>query len=337
MSTSLKFPRWIAAAMLFAAAPAFSQDGDRPGRDDRPDRDDKTVIREKETVRQRGDVQINRLSSVLKHKVVIQEDQPAGQIVDVVYNDGGCIDYFVADHDSQFYVIPFSAAVVRPADQVVFVDIAPARFREVHFFSGDSWPDLWAPTFQQQVFTTFGVSTTRSSRTTLRQGTDVDIDRRGRGRADVDVDVDRRGRGRADVDVDVDRGNRDRDDRPNRDGDDADRPNRDRDDADRPDRDSADRDADRPAPGRDADRPEADRGNTPRPPAAGTTPRQPAAGNTPPRREGNAPGQGTAPGKNPAPKNPAPPAGKKPEAPKDDPLKGAPEVEAPKAPAPKKP
>jgi hypothetical protein len=54
-----------------------------------------------------GDVEVRRISNLMKTKVVIQDNKPAGEIVDVVYNDGGCIDYFVASYNNQQYVMPF--------------------------------------------------------------------------------------------------------------------------------------------------------------------------------------------------------------------------------------
>ncbi len=149
----------IAAGCVFAAVPAAGQD------------------------RVQADVRVNRLSQILRTKVVIRDDKPAGEIVDVVYADGGCIDYFVASYDQQQYVIPFDAVQYRQADRIVFVDIAPAQFEQVQFFTGDRWPNLYAPDFRDQVFTRFNVrSGSARSRATLRPGASVDIDVRGRDR-----------------------------------------------------------------------------------------------------------------------------------------------------------
>src|SRR5688572_15019673 len=65
----------------------------------------------------------NQLTTILKSKVVIQEDQPAGQVVDFVLSDGGCVEYVVASYDDQYYAIPYSAATVRFDDRLVFVDM----------------------------------------------------------------------------------------------------------------------------------------------------------------------------------------------------------------------
>lgn len=113
------------------------------------------TVRRVET--QAGGAQIHKLSVVMKSKVLIREDEPAGQIVDVVLSDGGCVEYFIASHDDQYYALPYQAVDVRYADSVVFVDIAPARFKQIQFFTQDRWPDFASAQFREQVNSTFNV------------------------------------------------------------------------------------------------------------------------------------------------------------------------------------
>jgi hypothetical protein len=125
-------------------------------------------------------VEVHRLSTVMKSKVVIQQDQPVGQIVDFVLNDGGCIDYVVASYEDQYYAIPYSAVVLRHTDRVVFVDISPAQFRKVTFFAANQWPDFTSTNYQQNVISVFGVSSIRNDgpNTTLKPNLDRRDDRR---------------------------------------------------------------------------------------------------------------------------------------------------------------
>ncbi|MDX1968384.1 MAG: hypothetical protein SFV23_14505 [Planctomycetaceae bacterium] len=127
-------------------------------------------------------VRVQKLSVLLKSKVLIQEDQPAGQVVDVVFSEGGCVDYVVVNYEQQYYAIPYSAVTMRYADQIVFVDVAPAQFRKVQFFSNTSWPDFYADTFRQQTFSTFAVKAIRAdgARSTFKPEGD------GKGNADTD-------------------------------------------------------------------------------------------------------------------------------------------------------
>ncbi len=116
------------------------------------------AIRTQTTTTVKKDVQVQRLSVIMNSKVLIKQDQPAGQVVDVVLSDSGCVEYLVVSHDEQSYVIPYPAAQLRYTDRVVFVDITPAQFQQVQFFPSNSWPDIYATTFRRSVYRTFGVS-----------------------------------------------------------------------------------------------------------------------------------------------------------------------------------
>lgn len=169
-------------------------------------------------------VKTTRLSAIMKSKILIQDDQPAGTVTDVVLSDSGCVDYVVASYEDQYYVIPYSAVTYRAANQVVFVDIAPAQFRRVQFFTGNNWPDFYASSYQQSVFSVFNVTNVRRDgpRSTLKPNLDRDGDR------NRDRDGDRPRDGERNRDRDADR-NRDRDNNPpakDRNKDDADTPDR---------------------------------------------------------------------------------------------------------------
>lgn len=147
----------IGLAAVLTASGAFAQE--------------ETTVRTKTTTTTTGG---QRFSVLLKSKVLIRDDQPAGQIVDVVFNEGGCVDYLVASYEDQYYVVPYSATQVRYADQIVFVDIAPTQFRKVQFFRGNNWPNFYANDFRTNVFTTFNVNTFRNegNRTTFKPNAD---------------------------------------------------------------------------------------------------------------------------------------------------------------------
>lgn len=120
-----------------------------------------------------------KLSTVMDSKILIQDDQAAGQVVDVVMSESGCIDYVVASYEQKYYVVPYSALTFRGPDRVVYIDIAPTQFRRVSFFTGNQWPDFYASNYQQNVFNIFGVTTIRrdGSRSSLKPDLDRDRNR----------------------------------------------------------------------------------------------------------------------------------------------------------------
>lgn len=128
-----------------------------------------------------GQRDVVKLSRLLKSKVLIQQDRPAGTVVDVILSDGGCVEYVVAMHEDQYYVVPYSATQFRHADQVIFVDIAPAQFQKVTYFSQDRWPDFYAPAYRTQVYSFYGLDAPRAG---------VNVNGGTRNRADIDPKAD---------------------------------------------------------------------------------------------------------------------------------------------------
>lgn len=124
-------------------------------------------------------VTTTRLSTLMNAKILIQDDQAAGMVTDIVLSDSGCVDYVVATYNNQYYVIPYSAVTFRKADRIVYIDIAPTQFKRVTFFTGNNWPDFYATTYQQTVFNIFGVTNIRHDgpRSTLKPNLDQDRDR----------------------------------------------------------------------------------------------------------------------------------------------------------------
>lgn len=238
--------------------------------------EDREVV-EETTVSSDGTT-VRRVTTVMKSKVIIQDDEPAGQVVDFVFSDGGCIEYIVASYEDEYYVIPYSAATMRYGQNIVFVDITPTQFRDVQFFGANNWPDFYASAYRQQVFTAFGVNAIRN-----------DVDGNGRGR-------DNRGR---DGDRARDRADDARDRGKDRADDARDRAKEKADEARERAKDRAE----------DRDKPKAaDRDNQPAPKPKADAPKPPA-----PKADGNAP---TPLPKNalpnhPAPKKPAPKAPQK--------------------------
>jgi hypothetical protein len=193
---------WLASAVALAVAvPAFAQD----------------TVRQRTTVRSgstsTSTTEVVKLSKVMKSKVLIQKDEPAGQIVDIVISDDGCVNYYVASYEDEYYVIPYSAITWR--DSVVFVDITPAQFKKIEFFSSNNWPDLTSTTFQKTVFSTFGVTSFRGEgrRSTFKPDASDRRDDREDAREDRRGDAKDRAKDRRDDAKDQAKDRKDADDR----------------------------------------------------------------------------------------------------------------------------
>lgn len=129
------------------------------------------------------------IKDVATYKIVIQDNRQVGQVVDFIVSEGNAIDYILASNQNQYFVIPFIGAAVHGADRLVFLDLTPAQFQQMQFFTADNWPDFYEPVFQQAVFSTFGIDSLRpEGQSTIRSDLDAtgrpvdDIPSRDRGK-----------------------------------------------------------------------------------------------------------------------------------------------------------
>ena len=166
----------------------------------------------RQTTVERGSV--NRITTLMKSEVTLQEGEPAGHIVDFVVSDRGCIEYLVAEHDDGYYLVPYAAARVDFRAHTVRLTVTQREFRDVIVFKNSDWPNLSDRAYQQRLNKFWGVQAARGTNTLEERTTNKPIPREGNRNRDDDRD---RNRDR-DRDRDRDR-NRDDDRRPDTRGD----------------------------------------------------------------------------------------------------------------------
>jgi len=138
------------------------------------------VQREQRTEVREGGTTVRRASFLMKSRVMLSGDAAAGQVVDFILNDHGCIDYVVLSHQEKFFLVPFSVVHVDFHQHVIRLDITQERFRQIPTFTQNEWSTVAEGRFRTRVDSFFGVST-------QRQGGEKD--RKSRGTPDRDNDA----------------------------------------------------------------------------------------------------------------------------------------------------
>jgi hypothetical protein len=95
-----------------------------------------------------------------------------GKVTEVVFNDGGCIEYLIVQESEGFVVVPWTLVTVNYEQKVVTVQsttVTVERLRELRFTEG-RWPNFGDPAFTQRVQAVWGASATRPGAD--RKGTD---------------------------------------------------------------------------------------------------------------------------------------------------------------------
>jgi hypothetical protein len=95
-----------------------------------------------------------------------------GKVTEVVFNDGGCIEYLIVQETEGFVVVPWTLVTVNYEQKVVTVQsttVTVEKLRELRFTEG-RWPNFSDPTFTQRVQAVWGASAARPGAD--RKGTD---------------------------------------------------------------------------------------------------------------------------------------------------------------------
>lgn len=100
-----------------------------------------------------------RAKLLLGATVNLDGGSSAGTIDDIIIDDAGNVEYLVViNAQRQLVAIPWAASRYDTTQRVVFVRIAPERFRQIPTFTVDRYPVFAAPAFRTKVYGYFGLT-----------------------------------------------------------------------------------------------------------------------------------------------------------------------------------
>jgi len=125
--------------------------------------------------------EVHKISAVMEARVALKDEDRAGKVVDLVFSDGGCVEYLVVSNEDKYALVPWTVVKVDFSERIVRVDITREKWRDVPTFTRDRWPNFSDAAFTAKVRTAFGVKEgTRdrgTGRTTGRQPLDRGTDK----------------------------------------------------------------------------------------------------------------------------------------------------------------
>lgn len=104
--------------------------------------------------------EMRRASAIMGSRVVVQEGEPLGEVVDMVINERGCIDFLIVRQEDQYIPIPWSVTTfnVQRRSVVVNTAIRIARLRELAF-PRDRWPNFYGADYGRRLRGVWGERT----------------------------------------------------------------------------------------------------------------------------------------------------------------------------------
>lgn len=99
-----------------------------------------------------------RSKTILGARVALQGGTAAGTVEDIVFTEGGCIDYLVVANEGQYVMVPWDAARFNFGQRTAVIDITPQRYREIPTFTAERWPNVYEPTYRQKIYGYYGLT-----------------------------------------------------------------------------------------------------------------------------------------------------------------------------------
>lgn len=111
-----------------------------------------------------------RAKELIGATVTLEGGTSAGTIEDIVIEDNGNVEFVIVSiANKQLVAIPWAAARYDATQRVIFVNIAPERFRQIPTFVVGRYPVFTAPAFRTQVYGFFNLQAGQ------RRGNRVDV------------------------------------------------------------------------------------------------------------------------------------------------------------------
>src|SRR5262245_37127573 len=107
-------------------------------------------------------VTTHKVSTILQTSVSLQGES-LGKVVDVVFNEDGCIEYLVISYQEEYLAIPWGAVRVDERQHTVVIthtQVTRENLRTLTFRK-DSWPNTSDAAWAQKMRTVWGASASR--------------------------------------------------------------------------------------------------------------------------------------------------------------------------------
>ena len=103
------------------------------------------------------DGEIRKASVLMGSKVVVRDGASLGEVVDLVINDSGCIDFLIVRYEEDYMVVPWSVTSfnVQRRSVVVNSNITRAKLRDVTF-TRNRWPNFYGGAFSRNLQSVWG-------------------------------------------------------------------------------------------------------------------------------------------------------------------------------------
>ncbi len=99
-----------------------------------------------------------RAKQVLGSTVHVRGDVGVGTVDDIVFDDGGNIEYVIVNKDNKLVTVPWQAIKFNHEKQLVSIDITPQQYQAIPTYTAQTYPSFYTPIYRAEVYKWYGLT-----------------------------------------------------------------------------------------------------------------------------------------------------------------------------------
>jgi len=100
-----------------------------------------------------------RVKQILGTKIALKGDATAvGVVDDLVFDDGGNLEYLIVDNGGKLYTVPFDAASFDLERKIAVLPITAEQYKVIPTFTTTTYPTFYAPAYRTDVYKVYGLT-----------------------------------------------------------------------------------------------------------------------------------------------------------------------------------
>ena len=101
----------------------------------------------------------DRVKQILGTKIALKGDATAvGVVDDLVFDDGGNLEYLIVDNGGKLYTVPFDAASFDLEKKMAVLPLTMEQYKVIPTFTTTTYPTFYAPAYRTDVYKVYGLT-----------------------------------------------------------------------------------------------------------------------------------------------------------------------------------
>jgi PRC-barrel domain len=103
-------------------------------------------------------IQPIRAKQVIGSKVSLTGDVGVGVVDDIVFDDGGSIEYVIVNKDNKLVTVPWSAVKFNFEKQLTTISITQQQYQVIPTYTVQTYPAFYDTTYRTKVYSWYGLT-----------------------------------------------------------------------------------------------------------------------------------------------------------------------------------